>query len=72
MPKAYEKRKFVEIRNRIIESLERYPKPTDEVAKDLRIARQTAKSHLAYLESLGVVKKSDFKRIDKKLLWTKK
>jgi len=73
----YLKRKFSDIRNKILESLIKYSKSTHEVATDINCDYKTAKKHLLYLESVGKVKNARFnirllndKTIDKDL-WMK-
>jgi len=63
------KRKHFQIRNLILSSIERYPKPAHEIACDTRLALVTVQKHLLYLQSLGTITTGDFKRADKKPLW---
>jgi len=71
--RTYEKRKSVEIRNQILESLGRFPKSTGEVAKDISVHWLTASRHLEYLQELGIVRKAKFnlKRKEQEL-WMKR
>ena len=63
------KRKHFQIRNLIISSIEKYPKPAFEISGDTGLALSTVKKHLLYLQSLGTVTTGDFKRKDKLSLW---
>jgi len=53
----------VVIRNRIIHSLQNYPKNIDQVRKDLEISHATAQRHLNYLRDIGAVRVSSFKTV---------
>jgi predicted ArsR family transcriptional regulator len=58
---TYEKKQFVEIRKRILESLNYYPKNVDEIAKEIGSANNTVKNHLHYLWELGIVVEAEIK-----------
>ena len=74
---SYLKRRFSDIRNKILQSLDIYPKSTNEISTDVKCAYKTAKKHLLYLESIGVIKRAEFniRRTDKneeKDLWIRR
>ena len=69
--KRGKKRKFVEIRNSLIDSLTKFPKNIDELSKDLKISYPTVKRHLSYLRRIGIVQESIYGSGRNELrLWT--